>query len=372
MRDQLCCAEAYLGSAENVAQITAYLSGLRGIALSPQYLSSHLRKVRGNTSLPDIETKVLAEVLASSDSHWFDTDYFRQVIEGAGHIIRKRLGSFALLQPESYVVGVSHPTGDLGGFYGDYGVGFQYELNLSFSELLNPSYVEDPKLRALELARNYVHDSFHASTYRSFVTYQGKIHRYQYGINFRLPTGQSYSGSTRVPGARYVINLNTLMDGVAVLVTADAIHDFAAAIYPADDVSAILIGELLGNVTGSSLIKMAAFASQVVCPAKEFIAFFGGEISDVLQRTIISGDIDTIRGYFNRETVCIEYGNKVGDYLESRKSRHPELPDTFWECLFLSPDFLNEISNNPLLANLRAYCRMPELEPRLVASQDGS
>lgn len=358
MRDKLCCVEAYLGSEEDVAQTTAHLREARGLELTSRYLSDHLRRVKKNDSLPSIDTKFLAEIIESKDSSWFDIDHFQRVIDGCSRTIKKTHSSFTLLDPSAYVVGVSNPTGGVGGFYGDYGIGFQYEMNFGFSEILNPQVVGDPKIRALELARNHVHDSFHASTYRSFARYKDTTFRYQYGINFRLPTGESYSGTTLVPGAKYVINLNTLMDGVTVLVTADAIRDFASDLEPANDISATVIDEILGNFSNSGVDKIEAFASQVIFPARDFISYFGGEIRNVLEHAIIAGDVDAARQHINHEANS-RLNKEVSDYLENRKSRWPGLPDTAWERLFLSPDFLSGMSKDPLLNDLRPHCRLP-------------
>ena len=70
-----------------------------------------------------------------------------------------------------------------------------------------------PQVAALDLVRSYAHDCLHYATFRRYrLTDRGEIARVQYGINFRLPDGRTYSAPD-IPGDGPTRNLGIVMEG---------------------------------------------------------------------------------------------------------------------------------------------------------------
>lgn len=135
-----------------------------------------------------------------------------------------------LLPPERFFVGL--PTlreHGSGGFLSRYGKGFQYIQNYGLSIALVASNVS-AVVSSLELARNYLHDSVHSSTFRSFrrtpvsSRWPFPVYRDQYGFSFNRPDGTGYSAREFTDEVPERINLKLLMDGLTVLAVADILR----------------------------------------------------------------------------------------------------------------------------------------------------
>lgn len=358
MRSKVTCGEHYLGSHDDVAHILEYLRVRRLQALTPEFMTSHLQTVTRAEISSATRFRTLSEFLADRDDRCFDYTFFDQAVKMASVCLRERFPKFSHLSRHSYVIADSKPeNGSLGGFYGRFGIGFQYELNFGFSELLDPRCVSDGTLRAYELARNYTHDSFHAATYRSFGWHEGIAFRYQYGINFRLPNGISYSSALSDPAMPFTVNLNALMDGVTVLVTAHAMRAALAPMHSRDKLARDILSEVRGDYRNIDNDAMLSFADTVVQPAERFLAYWGGEhLLDLVGQTMLDGNLAPLRGYM--EGACAEQGGdfQLAEHMRVRREAQDFLGRSVWEDLFLSSDFRNELGRMSDLKPLTMHC----------------
>lgn len=69
-----------------------------------------------------------------------------------------------------------------------------------------------PPLAVLDLLRAYAHDCLHYGSCRRYLMRGGEVVRTQYGINYRQPSGQTYSAPD-VPGSASTRNIGTVMEG---------------------------------------------------------------------------------------------------------------------------------------------------------------
>jgi hypothetical protein len=340
MRTDVTCEERYVGTEADIASIADALQEKRRTPLTPENALAHLRRVKGDPDLPVIRPCLLSAFVERRDIDGFDYAFFETAVEIAAAFVRTRLPGFASLRWQSYLVADAVESSGLGGFHGRCGVGFQYESNFGFSELLNRAWVPDSRIRALELARNYVHDSIHAATFRSFGWFDGAPFRYQYGINFRLPNGLSYSGTQQNPDLRFVINLNTLMDGVVASITAEAMRCIDAEVSVVDGISRSVVEDIRGESARAENVAMRAFADAVIVPTTDFLSYWGGETCrDAIGRAMISGVLSPLRNYI--EARCAEKADDraLSGFIAARRRDCAFLGRDLWEDLFLSKDF---------------------------------
>lgn len=356
MRNQVTCDETYIGAATDIARIAGILKEHRRQPLSPEYMHAHLRRVKAKDDLPAISTRLLSDFMENRTTANFDYAFFEHAIEHASCRVRELYPEFSPLPTDAYVVAEAVGNG-LGGFHGQYGIGFQYESNFGFSELLNPSLVQDDKVRAIELARNYMHDSFHAASYRTFGYAEDALFRYQYGINFRLPSGISYSGTRHAPECTFVINLNTLMDGITTMVAADAVQGIVGDVTACDDLTRDVVQEIRGEYAGIADHAMARFANEVVAPAAAFVSYWGGEsFRHAIGRAMLSGNIAPVKRHIEDAMASKAADRALMAYIEARRRDHGFLGRNLWQDLFLSVDFHHGLLSDESLHPLARYC----------------
>lgn len=358
MRNQVTCDERYIGTATDIARIAGILRERRRQPLTSEYMHAHLRKVKAKDDLPAIGTRLLSDFMENRTAANFDYAFFEHAIEHASCRVHELFPGFSPLPMDAYVVAEAAGYG-LGGFHGQYGIGFQYESNFGFSELLNPSLVQDDKVRAIELARNYMHDSFHAATYRTFGYAEEALFRYQYGINFRLPSGISYSGTRNAPECTFVINLNTLMDGITTMVAADAVQRIVGDVAASDDLTRHVVQEIRGEYSGIEDHAMARFANEVVAPAAAFVSYWGGEsFRNAIGRAMLNGNIAPIKRHIEDAMTTKETDRALMAFIEARRLDHGFLGRNLLQDLFLSVDFHHGLASDESLHPLARYCEI--------------
>jgi len=218
---------------------------------------------------------------------------------------------------------------------------------------------ESNLIRTAELIRNYMHDSIHAASFRSFAkghSQTGDIFRYQYGFNFRRADGISYSlPQLTAEHAPYAINLNVLMDGLAIISVGEAIAELYKNQLREESTTELeirLVTDIIDPAGAGSepLAYGNKFNQAVARSTREFVKYwsFGDEqgFRRLLFHSMMSGDSSELNKYFGdniplalereeREVAASKQTEKpFYNYLKDRQSiKEP------WAKLFQSPDW---------------------------------
>lgn len=132
-----------------------------------------------------------------------------------------------------------------------------------------------------------------------------QIYREQYGINFRNQDGLSYSSPELTRRSPETINLNLLMDGVIVRVVSALLRESGAyEVTSATEMEEELKKEIFLEPFNTSVLPRASdFETAVTKPSQSFVEHWGGEelVALVLQ-TMMSGDLDRIKRYFEERS----------------------------------------------------------------------
>lgn len=293
--------EIYLGTEEDQHFIRDYLRIMRSITPYEMFLT------RNVASLKELE---------ASGGDTFDFEFFEELVRYATKCMHDEYSQeFELIPASRYFIGEVGGE-DWGGFHSEKAVGYHHVFRSGFAVSLNCEKFPNPKLRTLELARNYLHDSIHHSTFCSFrrliraplrrmdtKRVMPEVYRMQYGINFRNVSGISYSSpkaTHRVPAA---INLNLLMDGVGV----DAISVILNRTNAADVVSLPsaeaeqVFNEVLLQVKQDEPSKWGEdFYFEVIAPSRMFVEHWGSDgFRKLILRAMLEGDLAPLHKYWN-------------------------------------------------------------------------
>lgn len=291
--------EVYLGPDDDRAYIATYLDNIR--------------------RLDPIEIAVAEDPVRLSDTQRLhdlvNVDLLWEVIDRGLADIRKRYSvTITPLAPTRCYTAQPPEPRVLGGFHDHRSLGYQFWYHASFVFALNPS-LASRDVRTIELARSFVHDSLHHSTFRSYRRALRlpspspkvakhrvpEIYREQYGINFRNRDGSSYSSPELTARSPESINLNVLMDGVIVLLTADALKPVCEALLPAaSHLERQLLSEIM--LTPFDLQHWPdahSFVDTVVTPTARFVTHWGGDhLVRHLLTAMTTGDLGDIKQFF--------------------------------------------------------------------------
>jgi hypothetical protein len=293
--------EEYRGSVEDVEFISEYLQSLRSSTIAN---GLKLKQIHPLSNLLSDHSQRLGvnNLLFEDTCSAFESD------------LKKICPTFHLLDTSRIFVGILEDDDeDTGGFHSRYAKGFQYLSWYGFSVLLNKRLIENDQLITLELARNYLHDSIHAATFKSFrkmpqhllADAKSPVFREQYGFNFRKPTGMSYSSPSLTRQGPSTINLNLLMDGITVLITIDEMRKVAQSLETTglieieQEVMSDLVGDLKG-ITRESRIKK--FHDRVTLPTTQFLSYWGDRnLMGLLFTAMITGKMKAVTQFFNEK-----------------------------------------------------------------------
>ncbi|MFD8300289.1 hypothetical protein ACFV13_29215 [Streptomyces bauhiniae] len=163
---------------------------------------------------PDHRFLPVSERLAKWQTTGVDTAAFH----GGLYAVRCRyaeLGLWQLLPLQRALLGAeSRRTGAFGGFHHLH-QGYRHLQMFSVVTMHGPLEGDTPQkpgLALLDLLRAYAHDCLHYGSRRRYISVGGKPTRTQYGINFRRPSGQSYSAADPL-GSPHTRNLGIVMEG---------------------------------------------------------------------------------------------------------------------------------------------------------------
>ena len=302
--------ELFIGSAEDRAYVSTYLENIR--------------------SVDPIEVATLPNPISLADTEKMgsviDVGLFWEIVSACEALATERYGfSVTRIAAERYYTASPKKAESIGGFHSPRSLGYQYWMHASFVVTLNPSLVMSEAVRTIELARSYLHDCVHHSTFRSYrralrVPAPSRraakdripeVYRSQYGISFRNRDGIPYSARELTDRSPEAINLNLLMDGVTVIAVGHMLGQALAGeqglVEPAT-LDASLDREVLNEVLlrpfdASRLPQARKFADSVTDPSAKFIARWGGEpFMAIALHAMASGNLDELRQVFVRET----------------------------------------------------------------------
>jgi len=250
---------------------------------------------------------------AETASALVDLDCFEEVVATAASAIRASHGSeFKLIAPERYYV-ASPSAHDIGGFHSPLSVGYSTLWRAASAVALNVGIVPSARVRAVELARTYLHDSLHHSTFCSFrvlrwspqSSAQAKlllpsVYREQYGFNFRNSAGKSYSSPNLTWRSPWAINLNLLMDGTVSMVVAQSLAPLRLSqlVKPTGKHEKAVLDDVALRSQGRARVEGwgTDHYFEVVRPAKAFIEYWGGtHFLELLVRAMFTGELEALR-----------------------------------------------------------------------------
>lgn len=309
--------EDFVGTASDRAYIASYLQGIR--SLDPLEIAT-------------MQNPITLATAQRADPH-LDGAFFDQAINNASDEIYADYGMrIEEVSRDRYYTAAPSTVGVIGGFHDERSLGYQYWYHAAFVASLNATEFSS-RVRAAELARSYLHDCLHHSTFRSFrraIRIPAKdvrsakdrvpeIYREQYGFNFRNRDNVSYSAGELTARAPETINLNLLMDAVVVVVTSAALKPSLNTVAASTPLEEAVLNEInLTTYDRSLLPRATVFEEAVYKPASAFIEKWGGSaLIRVLLTSMISGEIAPARAHFAKLT-----GN----------------PDA-WEAMFKREDF---------------------------------
>ncbi len=260
---------------------------------------------------------------AQAASTLVDLGCFEEVVAAAASAIRAAHGSdFKLISPERYYVASPLPD-DTGGFHSPLSVGYSTLWRAASAVALNAGIVPSARVRAVELARTYLHDSLHHSTFCSFRVLRSSpqspaqaklllpsVYREQYGFNFRNAAGVSYSHPKLTWRSPWAINLNLLMDGVVSIVVAHSLAPLRLSQLSkaSGKYEKAVLNDVAIRSQGRARVGSwgADYYFEVVRPAKTFIEHWGGApFLDLLVRAMFTGELETLSKHFD-----MRYGGK--------------------------------------------------------------
>jgi len=268
-------------------------------------ISAFLKKERQNVP-SRFKNHITLNNAIENDDLSIDWKLFEKATKEAEKYFQSIDPNFSLMPHNRYLI--SQPNAkNIGGFYGRPVGGYYYFNDLGFSTTLDKNVVPNKKLRTLELVRNYLHDSMHSSTYRTFrVDYKtGMIFRHQYGINFRNANRISYSAPNLNDKSPDAINLNTWMDGLVHMQASEFIKQhYSNALY-GDKLSPIEqeVWNEVQNMTFDKGIysEPSEFYETVIEPVKGFMNKWGkGFLFDETLKAMLSGQLDGLKDYFKQ------------------------------------------------------------------------
>ncbi|MCB0330003.1 MAG: hypothetical protein KDD70_10075 [Bdellovibrionales bacterium] len=359
-------SEYYCGSREDREFIRDWLNARRQLAVTPEYITAQYEKrIPPGSELDIVVVGNLGDIFGPdgrTEDLKLNRELFAAITGSVARSLREITPSIELIPLERYwVAAVNEGSSDSGGFHSKHGMGYQYIDDYAASVLLADSITEDTLLKTLELARNYLHDSLHRSTFRSFKVVGPEeraeaqedwpVFRHQYGINFRREDGISYSpaASNQPP---YSLNLNLLMDGTVVLAVADAVRNQMAGRVRQDARNEVHVARevLFPELAQQFLPEAEKFQREVTAKTAAFLQYWGGDdFRGLLLSAMMSGDLRGLIATFSEKAERRRDEDPgFKEFLVGRAEAHG-LPADFvsshlpgrnlWNLTFLSPDY---------------------------------
>ncbi len=283
-----------------------------GTKSDQKFINSYLKEIRTKKPEPlqKIETSSpLSTFMRRSGTEKINFELFQSIENEAEDQLKNIDGRFNLINPKRYYVCENDDATDIGGFHGKKKGGYLYIHNIGISHLLRRAEIHNYDIITLELARNYIHDSIHASTFRSIRTMpvanftEYKVYREQYGINFRKPDGTSFSSVEATKKSPLSINLNLLMDGVVDHFAEIVVKEQSSSkkIVGTTELESTIINQLFGLGFEETIYSQPIkFLNEVIRPTKLFIDYWDTNqtLFELILRAMFSGDISGVKQFF--------------------------------------------------------------------------
>lgn len=281
--------ELYKGNKGDVTKIESFLKQKR--LEIPEKFAKHisLNDAKQNDEL-DIDWKLFQDIIETAEKHF-----------------KTFSDQFELMPFDRYLVSQPKDT-SIGGFYGVPAGGYYYFNDLAFGTILNKENIPNKELRTLELARAYIHDSVHASTYRTFMVDENdneSVYRHQYGINFRNANGISYSSPNLNDESPVSVNLNTLMDAIDQISVSEFLNEKYSDLIDQNNLNSKeqeILSEIIHmSFDEAKFPEAKKFYETVIKPASGFIDRWGEDfLKEETLKAMFSGNIDILKDYFKQ------------------------------------------------------------------------
>jgi hypothetical protein len=294
-----------------------------------QYIKAYLTNIR---QLDPIEIVTLPNPIKLSETSRMtqvvDVEHFWEMVNRCLEECTHRYSiDITLIAPERYYIAPPSKANAVGGFHDPKSLGYQYWYHAAFVMTLN-EHLASKELRTLELVRNFLHDCFHHSTFRSYrralrIPAESvaiaknripEVYREQYGINFRDKDGFSYSSTELTAQSPETINLNLLMDGVIVLTVADLMRRANGGVPTyTNKIEEELIKEIFLEPFDALLLPRAhRFYTSVAEPSQKFVERWGGDsFVPILLQAMISGELSKLKHFFQERTGIVNAWEQV-------------------------------------------------------------
>jgi hypothetical protein len=291
-------AEIYLGSDEERSFICSFLALHRETYPQELFLRNGFDNLKVFLGRNNCDTNLFSEFISYVCAHF--ADKFQQEL--------------CLIDQDRYYVALPE-EGKIGGFFSHGSVGYSNIWHAACAVALSPDRIQNRSLIALELARSYIHDCLHHSTFCSFRLIRGRsrtindtkrmlptINREQYGFNFRDNAGHQYSDSSLNDRAPEAIHLNTWMDGTIVIYVARNLKAFGLdALEVKSDAERMLVAEMSLNSSSYTSNFGKRFFEEVTKPTARFVEKWGGEdLERLALGTMLTGEPTALRQYFSQ------------------------------------------------------------------------
>jgi hypothetical protein len=286
---------------------------LLGTLSDVRFLRNYLRNARSLSAYEYVSGRHLINLEQVRDGAWpCNWLLFEQIIDHAVEYLETALDCGLQLIPFNRWFLMEH-DGTVGGFYSKSSYGYCDILGLAFTATPVGRCFSSEDDRALELARGYLHDCFHASTFRSYGVKRGgslsnpksppTVYRFQHGFNFRTIDGISYSPP---PDATLgtSINLGIMMDGIGSIMSGEAIKSSLELLKP----TSISI-DLIQDVGCSNPIRNGQrFFKDVIIPTQEFFRLYKIIPMAEYAKVMITGNVSYLGKIF-AESYGISWDN---------------------------------------------------------------
>lgn len=270
-------------------------------------ISAYLERARAHVPEKFSSYANLADMASRRDDA-LDWDVFYRLLGDAESLFSRRGLDIDFMPFDRYYVTNPEP-GSIGGFYGRPAGGYYYFNDLGFCTLVNEEEVPSRVIRTIEFTRGYLHDSIHASTFRTFrIDPEGNVYRHRYGINVRNADGTSYSAYDPDNTNPETINLNLLMDGLVQKSVNDVMKWCARAHFQIwTERSVSMMAELRNkplNLDGFP--EAQEYHERVLKPVNRFMKHWApgpsplGKLDTLILQSMMDGDLGRLEQFFGR------------------------------------------------------------------------
>lgn len=308
--------EFAIGHADDVNYVISYLGLVRGVKVQRLF--------------PYLWFSTLDEYLLRNSG--ISRELFFSCLEFMLHFLQENMAPNFEFLPLSRWGVTTDASDEVGGFHSPNSAGYldYYFFGLG-AEPKRQKYAED---LTWELLRSFIHDSIHANCYRSYRMpksinknpteakyFLPKVYRYQYGINYRMQNGTSFSKADNADGR--ILNLNLIMDGFGAFLQSSGMRRFAEGNGVVIDEKWELHRDIFGYPANDDLANN--FHKIVV---SRFLTFREKwrltKKNDLLGRAMVSGRLEDLSGHLDG---VVQTKDVLGNWFRQPSFRYEDEQD---------------------------------------------